>query len=61
MLMVCHNESFSPTKTISAETKEQVAGYDIIECEGLDEAVEVVYGHPMAKDGTIEIRPFPEA
>jgi hypothetical protein len=61
MLMVCHNESFSPTETISAETKEQVAGYDIIECEGLDEAVEVVYGHPMAKAGTIEIRPFPEA
>jgi hypothetical protein len=31
-----------------AETKEQVAGYDIIECEDLDEAVEVLSGHPMA-------------
>jgi hypothetical protein len=61
MLVVCHNESFSPTDTISAETKEQVASYDIIGCEGLDEAVEVVSGHPMAKAGTIEIRPFPEA
>jgi hypothetical protein len=61
MLMVCHDESFSPTETIGAETKEQVAGYDIIECEDLDEAVEVVSGHPMAKAGTIEIRPFPEA
>jgi hypothetical protein len=41
-----------------AETKEWIAGYDIIECEDLDEAVS---GHPMAKAGTIEIRPFPEA
>ncbi len=44
-----------------AETKEQVAGYDIIECEDLDGLVEVLSGHPMAKAGTIEIRPFPEA
>jgi hypothetical protein len=44
-----------------AETKELVAHYDIIECEDLDEAVEVVSGHPMAKARTIEIRPFPEA
>ena len=58
MLMVCHDESFSPTEIISAETKEQAAGYDIIEYEDLDEAVS---GHPMAKIGTIEIRPFPEA
>ena len=36
-----------------------MAGYDIIECEDLDEAV--VSGHPMAKAGMIEIRPFPEA
>ena len=34
-----------------------MAGYDIIECENLDEAV--VSGHPMAKAGTI--RPFLEA
>ena len=44
-----------------AETKEQMGGYDIIECEDLDEAVEVVSGHPMAKAGTIEIRPSLEA
>ena len=36
-----------------------MAGYDIIECENLDEAI--VFGHPMAKAGTIEIRPFLEA
>jgi hypothetical protein len=44
-----------------AETKELVAHYDIIECEDLDEAVEVVSGHSMAKARTIEIRPFPKA
>ena len=44
-----------------AESKEQIAGYDLIECENLDEAIEVVSRHPVAKFGTIEIRPFPEA
>jgi hypothetical protein len=41
--------------------KEWIAGYDIIECEDLDGLVEVVSGHPLAKAGTIEIRPFPQA
>lgn len=40
-----------------AETKEWVAGYDIIDCAGLDEAIEVASKHPMAKFGKIEIRP----
>jgi len=41
-----------------AETKEQVAGYDIIECADLDEAIEVASKHPTARIGTIEIRPL---
>ena len=44
-----------------AESKEQMGGYGIIECENLDEAIEVASKHPVAKFGTIEIRPFPEA
>jgi hypothetical protein len=40
-----------------AETKEQMAGYDLIECEDLDEAIEVASKHPMARLGSIEIRP----
>jgi len=40
-----------------AETKEQIAGYDIIECADLDEAVEVAAKHPVAKFGAIELRP----
>jgi hypothetical protein len=41
-----------------AETKEQVAGYDVVECADLDEAVEIARRHPVAKFGTVEVRPF---
>jgi len=41
-----------------AETKEQVAGYDVVECADLDEAIEVASKHPTAGMGTIEVRPF---
>ena len=41
-----------------AETKEQIGGYDVIECADLDEAIEVASKHPVAKFGTIEVRPF---
>jgi hypothetical protein len=40
-----------------AETQGWIAGYDIIKCADLDEAVEVASKHPMAKFGKIEIRP----
>jgi hypothetical protein len=41
-----------------AETKEQIAGFDVIEAADLDEAIEVASKHPVAKFGTIEVRPF---
>jgi hypothetical protein len=41
-----------------AETKEWIAGFDVIECASLDEAIEVAAKHPMARFGKIEIRPF---
>ena len=41
-----------------AETKEQVAGFDILECKDLDEAIEVASKHPAAAFGTIEVRPL---
>jgi hypothetical protein len=40
-----------------AETKDQIAGYDLIECADLDEAIEVAAKHPMAAVGAIEVRP----
>jgi hypothetical protein len=41
-----------------AETRELIAGYDILECADIDEAVEVASRHPFAEFGTIEVRPF---
>jgi hypothetical protein len=39
-----------------AETKEAVGGFDILECDSLEEAVEIAAGHPVAGIGTIEVR-----
>ena len=41
-----------------AETKEQIAGYAVLECADLDEAIEVASRHPAALIGTFELRPF---
>ena len=41
-----------------AETKEQVGGYDVIDCSDLDEAIEIASKHPSAWYGTIEVRPI---
>jgi len=40
-----------------AESKEWIAGYDILEAANLDEAIEYASRHPMAKAGRIEVRP----
>jgi hypothetical protein len=45
-----------------AETKEQLAGYYILDCENLDEAIEWARKIPTAckgGEGCIEIRPMP--
>ena len=41
-----------------AETKEYVAGFDILECDSLEEAVEAASRHPVATIGAMEVRPF---
>jgi hypothetical protein len=41
-----------------AETKEQMGGFDVIECADLDEAIAVAAKHPITRFGMIEIRPF---
>ncbi|QDZ14058.1 YciI family protein [Humibacter ginsenosidimutans] len=41
-----------------AETKEQIAGFDLIEAESLDRALEIAARHPMARGGLVEVRPF---
>ena len=41
-----------------AETKEWIAGFDLLECANLDEAIDVASKHPMARFGRLEIRPL---
>ena len=44
-----------------AETKEQIGGYDVVECADLAAAVELAAGHPLARAATVEVRPFWDA
>ena len=42
-----------------AETKEQIGGYQLIECANLDEAIHAASRHPLARSGVIvEVRPI---
>jgi hypothetical protein len=41
-----------------AETKEQLAGYDVIAVENLDQAITCAEKMPGMTDGTVEIRPY---
>ena len=40
-----------------AETKEQLAGFYLIDAKNLDEALEVAAKIPPAREGSIEVRP----
>jgi hypothetical protein len=41
-----------------AETKEQLGGYYLIECDDLDQAIEAAGRVPAARGGSIEVRPI---
>jgi hypothetical protein len=40
------------------EAKEQIGGYVVLECDDLDEALEIAAKHPAATYGSIEVRPI---
>ena len=40
------------------ESKEWIAGFGVLDCRDLDEAIEVAAKHPMARFGRIELRPM---
>ena len=40
-----------------AETKEQLAGFYLVEAENLDQALEIATKIPPAREGSIEVRP----
>jgi hypothetical protein len=44
-----------------AETKEQLGGYYVIQCENLDDATEAAARIPASRGGTIEVRPIFES
>jgi hypothetical protein len=41
-----------------AETKEQLAGFYLVDCKDLDEAIDVASKIPGATHGSIEVRPI---
>lgn len=43
-----------------AETREQLGGYFLIEAKDLDEAIAIAARIPMARKGTVEVRPVVE-
>jgi len=43
-----------------AETREQLGGYFLIEAKNLDEAIAIAARIPMARKGTVEVRPVIE-
>jgi hypothetical protein len=50
------NGKVSVTDGPFAETKEQLAGFFILEATNLDHAIELMSKHPVVKGGPIEIR-----
>ena len=40
-----------------AETREQLGGYFLVEAKNLDEAIGIAVRIPMARKGTVEVRP----
>ncbi len=43
-----------------AETKEQLAGFYLVDAENLDEAIQIAAKIPPAREGTVEVRPVRE-
>jgi hypothetical protein len=43
-----------------AETREQLGGYFLVEAKDLDEAIDIAARIPMARRGTVEVRPVIE-
>jgi hypothetical protein len=43
-----------------AESKEHLGGYYVIDCNDLDEALEVARMVPLVDGGSVEVRPFVE-
>ena len=56
----CGNGKVSITDGPFAETKEQLAGFYLIEARDLNDAIQVAAKIPPAREGSIEVRPIRE-
>ncbi len=54
------NGKLSTTDGPFAETKEQLGGFILIEARDLNEAIQVAAKIPLARRGSIEVRPIRE-
>jgi hypothetical protein len=54
------NGKLSVTDAPFAETKEQLGGFILIEARDLNDAIPAATGIPLARLGTIEVRPIQE-
>ena len=54
------NGSVSITDGPFAETKEQLAGFYLVEAGDLDEAIQIAAKIPPAREGSVEVRPVRE-
>ena len=54
------NGGLSITDGPFAETKEQLAGFYLVDAADLDEAIQIASKIPPAREGTIEVRPVRE-
>jgi hypothetical protein len=52
------NGRFSATDGPFAETKEQLGGFVLIDAVDLNDALQIVSRNPLARFGTIEVRPI---
>ena len=55
-----HDGKILATDGPFAETKEQLGGFYILDCQNLDEAIELAAKIPAAQEGSVEIRPIME-
>jgi len=55
-----HGSELLVTDGPHAESKEHLGGYYVIQCNDLDEALEVARTVPLLDGGSVEVRPFVE-
>ena len=58
--MRIRNGTLSVTDGPFAETKEQLAGFYLIDARDLNEAIQVAAKIPPAREGSVEVRPVRE-